>query len=54
MNQLSNPEFLLILIIPCLGACLVWAFCEIEIARGRVQQRRGLVREARRFVRSNR
>jgi len=47
----SNQAFLLMLISVCLGACLVWAFWEIEEAQRRRRQRRDLVHGARRSIR---
>jgi cbb3-type cytochrome oxidase subunit 3 len=48
----SDQAFLLILISVCLGACLVWAFWEIEEGRRRRQRHLELVHEARRSVKS--
>jgi cbb3-type cytochrome oxidase subunit 3 len=50
----SDQAFFLIVISICLGACLVWAFWNIEEARQRHQQRRELVRAARRAMSSSR
>ena len=46
----SDQAFLLLLIVLALGVGFVWAFWEIEDARGRQQRHRQLVREARRMV----
>jgi hypothetical protein len=50
----SDQTFLLLLIIVCLGACLVWAFWEIENARERRRQQSTILSEARRMIRPNR
>ena len=39
-----------LLIVTCLGACLIAAFCEIEAARRRRRERSQFVREAMRTV----
>ncbi len=46
-----DQTFLLLVIVVCLGACLVWAFWEIENARERRRQQLTMLREARRVIR---
>jgi len=46
----ADQALLLIAISGLLGACFVWAFWEIEAARSHRQQRRELVRDARRSM----
>ena len=42
----GDQAFFLIGIILCLGACLIWAFCEIEIWRQRQRWRQEVIRDA--------
>jgi hypothetical protein len=51
MTSPIDLAFLLLLITVCLGACLIWAFWEIEEFRQRKQRHRELSSEARRSVR---
>jgi hypothetical protein len=51
IQSAGDQALCFILISVCLGACFVWAIWEIEEARRRSSQRRGLVNEARRALR---
>ena len=48
----ADQAFLLVAISVCLGACLVWAIWEVEEACRHRQQKRELVRDARRSMAS--
>jgi len=50
IKSAADQAFLLVAISGFLGACFVWAFWEIEAARGYRRHRRELVRHARRSM----